>query len=288
MTYPWLLDYPLSGTLNAYNAQSQEQGRYARMSEGFGAYLGYPIWGFWSLSSGFSRDSTKMLGFERKFGRSVTEYYARYGTDAAKFMNISENSLSFNLNRDLRIGSVIPTGGSKISLGARFSGFGGDVSFMRYTGEGIYYRSLFWKTILKLRTNGTLLTEWANSPIPFDRRLLLGGTASIRGYQYGEIGPLDHYGSPIGGDRSLFANLEYLVPVPYLESQNINGVAFFDAGNAWNSYESPFMEEVKMGFGVGIRWLSPMGPIRIEYGWKVIPEEGRPRGVFGFAMGQLF
>ncbi len=289
LTYPWLFDYPLSGTLNAYNAQSQEQGgRYSRMSDGFGAFLGYPIYGFWSLSTGISRDSTKMLAFDPTFGKSVLEYYAKYGTHAAKYMNTSENSLAVSLNRDLRIGSIIPTGGSKISLGARFSGFGGDVELARYNGELTYYRSLIWKTILKLRTSATLLVESGESPIPFDRRLLLGGTSSIRGYQYGQIGPIDRFGSPIGGDRSLYANLEYLSPVPYLEKMNINVVGFFDAGNAWNAEDSTLMKDVKMGFGFGIRWLSPMGPIRLEYGWKVIPEKGLPRGVFGFAMGQLF
>jgi outer membrane protein insertion porin family len=258
------------------------------MSDGFGAYLGYPIYGFWSLSTGVSRDSTKMLAFEPRFGRSVVEYYAKYGTHASKFMNVSENAVTVNLSRDLRVGSIIPSGGSKISLGARFSGFGGDVALSRYNGEITYYRSLFWKTILKVKTSGTILAEWGGNPIPFDRRLLLGGIASIRGYQYGQIGPIDRWGSPIGGDRSLFANLEYLAPLPYLEKTNLNVVAFFDAGNAWNAGDSPFMKKVKMGAGLGIRWLSPMGPIRLEYGWKVIPEKGLPRGAFGFAMGQLF
>jgi outer membrane protein insertion porin family len=69
---------------------------------------------------------------------------------------------------------------------------------------------------------------------------------------------------------------------------NLNGVAFIDAGNAWNVDKGPFPAEVKAGAGVGIRWLSPMGPIRIEYGWKIKPEKGEAPGAFAFAMGQLF
>lgn len=288
MTYPWLFDYPLSGTVTAYNNQSQEEGRFARMTEGFGAYLGYPLYGFWSLSTGVARDSSKMLAFEPTFGRSVLDYYQSYGTHAARFMNTSENSVAVNLTRDVRIGSIIPVGGSKVSFGARFSGFGGDVSFSRYFGEVTYYHPLVWKSILKARANWQMLVESGDDPIPFDRRILLGGTSSIRGYQFGQIGPVDKYGSIIGGDRALFANVECLVPLPFLERMNINVVGFFDAGNAWNAADNPFTDEVKMGFGVGVRWLSPMGPLRLDYGWKVIPEKGRPRGVFGFAMGQLF
>jgi outer membrane protein insertion porin family len=181
---------------------------------------------------------------------------------------------------------VIPSAGSKISLGGRLSGFGGDVAFSSYTSEAIYYRHLFWKAILKLRATGSLLAEAAGEPIPFDRRIVYGGIQSIRGYNYGQIGPRDRYGNVIGGDRGMFANAECLFPI--LESLKLNGVFFFDAGNAWNAGATPFMTEVKAGFGGGVRWVSPMGPIRIEYGWKVNPERGEKAGEFAFGMGQLF
>ncbi len=150
----------------------------------------------------------------------------------------------------------------------------------------MYYQRLFWRAVFKVRASGSLLQESGTDPIPLDRRILLGGIASIRGYRYGEIGPRDRYGNIIGGDRALFTNLECLVPV--VPSQNVNGVAFFDVGNAWNVSDSPFMTTAKAGFGVGVRWLSPMGPLRIEYGWKVSPEKGEDPGAFAFGMGELF
>jgi outer membrane protein insertion porin family len=52
--------------------------------------------------------------------------------------------------------------------------------------------------------------------------------------------------------------------------------------------DSLFMTDVKAGVGVGIRWVSPMGPLRIEYGWKINPQKGEDPGAFAFAMGQLF
>ncbi len=125
-----------------------------------------------------------------------------------------------------------------------------------------------------------------DNPIPFDRRILLGGIGSIRGYRYGEIGPRDRYGNVIGGDRSLFTNIEYFFPL--VEQFKLNGVAFFDVGNAWNVSESPWLQDVKAGYGIGVRWISPMGPLRIEYGWKINPLKGEESGAFAFAMGQLF
>jgi outer membrane protein insertion porin family len=275
----------LNARINGYNTVTQEA-YYVRKSHGFGLTAAYPVYRAWNLSVGIARDGSKLAGFRPAFGRSVRDYYAKYGVDAKQYLNTSDNSLSIALARDTRSGGMIPTNGTRFVLGTRISGFGADVYYHRYFCESAYYRPLFWKAIMKVQTNVSALAEWENQPIPFDKRILLGGISSIRGYQYGEIGPLDKYGAIIGGDRAMYANVECLVPL--IERLNLNGVVFADAGNAWNVEQSPFPEEVKAGAGVGLRWLSPMGPIRIEYGWKINPKKGESPGAFAFAMGQLF
>ncbi len=190
------------------------------------------------------------------------------------------------MSRDTRDASVIPTSGARLSLGGRFTGFGGDVAFNNYFSEAVFYHRIYWKAIFKAKANGALLQEYQNDPIPFDRRLILGGISSIRGYRPGEIGPRDRYGNVMGGDRSLYTNMEVLFPL--IEAAKLSGVVFFDAGNAWNVSEGPWSKEVKAGYGLGVRWMSPMGPVRFEYGWKVAPEVGEEPGAFAFGMGQLF
>ncbi len=285
LTYPWIMDYPLTGSLRGYKAQQYET-NYLRDSDGFSVHLSYPLYGLWTMSSGFARDSSKLSGFEQVFARSIVDYYAQYNTKAQKYLNISENSISMNVGRDTRNNSVIPTAGSKLTIGTRLSGLGGDVAFSSYYTEAIYYQSLFWRAILKLRANGSMLMEAGSDPIPFDRRILLGGIQSIRGYKQGEVGPRDKYGNVIGGDRALFSNLECLFPL--IDRLKLNGVTFFDIGNSWNVSQGPFMSDVKAGVGIGVRWISPMGPLRIEYGWKINPNRGEDPGAFAFAMGQLF
>lgn len=285
LTYPWMFDYPLTGSVRGYKAQ-QKESFYLRDSDGFSAHLSYPVYGLWTMSTGFSRDSSRLTGFEQVFARSVVNYYGRYGSMAEKYLNISENSVSVNFGRDTRNNSVIPTGGSKVSIGSRFSGFGGDVAFTNYFTEATYYYPLYWRAILKFRANGSLLQEVGTDPIPFDRRIVLGGIQSIRGYRHGDIGPRDRFGNIIGGDRAVFTNLECLFPL--LDQLKLNGVTFFDVGNSWNVSDGPLLKDVKAGVGLGIRWMSPMGPIRIEYGWKVNPVKGEDPGAFAFAMGQLF
>lgn len=285
VTYPWLFDYPITGTMRGYKA-IQKETHFVKDGDGFSVHLGYPLYGSWSMSTGIGRDSTKLTQFEKIYALSVVDYYNRYNTSAQRYLNIAENFVSVSFGRDTRIGAVIPRGGSKISIGSRFSGFGGDVAFSRYFTEAVYYYPLYWGAIFKVRANGSLLQEAGKEPIPFDRRIILGGIQSIRGYRNGEIGPMDRFGNIIGGDRAVYANVECLIPL--IPTMNLNGAAFFDAGNAWNVEDSPFLEEIKAGFGVGLRWMSPMGPIRIEYGWKVNPRKGEEPGAFAFAMGQLF
>jgi outer membrane protein insertion porin family len=284
-TYPWMFDIPLTGSARAYRSQGKES-QFVRGSQGFGLSAGYPLYGRWTMSAGIARDSSKLSNFNKTFARSVMNYYKRYGTKAQKFMDTTENSFSFSFNRDTRNSAMIPSAGSKISLGGRLSGFGGDIAFSSYSTQAAYYHRLFWKAILKFRLNASLLEPAAGQPIPFDRRIVYGGIQSIRGYNYGEIGPKDRYGNIIGGDRGLIGNIECLFPL--VESLKLNGVFFFDAGDAWNSAQSPFLTEIKAGFGGGFRWLSPMGPIRIEYGWKVHREKGEKAGEFAFGMGRLF
>ncbi len=285
LTYPWLFDLPLSASVRGYKAVNREL-NYVRDSDGFGANIAFPVYREWTMSTGFSRDSSKLGGFDQAFAKSVIAYYSRTGGSAEKFLNVSENAVSVSISRDTRNNSVIPSEGSKVNFGTRISGFGGDVAFSNYFSEAIYYHPLLWRSIFKIRANGSLLQPSGENPIPFDRRILLGGISSIRGYRYGEIGPRDRYGNVIGGDRALFANVECLFPL--IDQFKLNGVAFFDAGNAWNVSEGPWLKDVKAGFGVGVRWVSPMGPLRIEYGWKVNPEKGEEPGAFAFAMGQLF
>ncbi len=285
LSYPWLFDLPLSGSLRGYKSINKEL-NYVRDSEGFGANLAYPLYREWSMNTGISRDSSKLGGFEQLFARSIVSYYTRLGVNPEKFINTSENALSMSITRDTRNNAVLPSAGSKINIGTRIAGFGGDVAFSNCFSEGIYYYPLFWRTVFKVRGNGSLLLPSGDSPIPFDRRILLGGIGSIRGYRYGEIGPKDHFGNIMGGDRSVVTNIEYFFPL--VDQFKLNGVAFFDVGNAWNVSDGPWPKDVKAGYGIGIRWISPMGPLRIEYGWKVNPSRGEDPGAFAFAMGQLF
>ena len=164
---------------------------------------------------------------------------------------------------------------------------------------------------------GALLT---NDPTLVFERYFLGGFNTIRGYPLRSIGPVARVGGldptdplqefRIGGDKQLFMNLELEFPI--FEQVGIRGVFFFDAGNAYGTNENflyigneptPFLQQYDCGatacfdprtdlvlagiplglytsVGFGVRWFSPIGPLRFEWG---VPLNARPVGTFGLA-----
>ena len=107
------------------------------------------------------------------------------------------------------------------------------------------------------------------SLMPLSMRFFAGGDNSIRGYDYQSLGPVDAQGRLIGGDRLLVASVEYEHPV----RPRWSIATFVDAGNAFLG--SDF--EPRVGAGIGARWFSPVGPIRIDIGWPIDAPAGESR-----------
>jgi outer membrane protein insertion porin family len=81
-------------------------------------------------------------------------------------------------------------------------------------------------------------------------------------------------------------NAEFLFPL--IEQQGIRGVLFFDAGNAYDNGDSIDLGDLKYAVGYGIRWYSPMGPLRLEWGYNPDPKAGETKSKWQFSMGVFF
>ena len=117
-------------------------------------------------------------------------------------------------------------------------------------------------------------------------RFFVGGINSVRGHELRSIGPEDENGDPTGGFKELIFNTEIIFPLS--EQQGLNAVLFFDAGNAWDKGDSIEFTDLRSGAGLGIRWLSPMGPFRLEWGWNLDPRDDESNGDWAFALGAMF
>ncbi len=109
--------------------------------------------------------------------------------------------------------------------------------------------------------------------LPPTLRFFAGGDQSVRGYAYQQLGPLDEAGNVIGGESLLTASVEIeyrlLDKWRFLDKWGV--AAFYDAGNAMTSFSG----DLEQGAGVGLRWVSPIGPIRADAAWA-LTEPGRP------------
>ncbi len=141
--------------------------------------------------------------------------------------------------------------------------YGDPVLFLQARTYGKWVRQLPWRgrILTRLEAATTWVDQFHN--LPASHRYFAGGDNSIRGYGYKKLGPKDNDGAVIGGRHLAVASLEY----EQLFLQNWGAAVFVDAGNAFNTFKEP----VKIGAGAGIRWYSPVGPIRVDLATPVDP-----------------
>ena len=171
-------------------------------------------------------------------------------------------------------------------LGGRFSpelSFqNGTFGYSRVQIDGSVYQPVTERVVLAARARfGTILGSTVDRIAP-SRRFYAGGGASVRGYGYQDIGPRDSNNDPIGGKSLAEFSLESRV-----RFGNFGVVPFVDAGNISTSF-LPRFRDLRIGAGMGFRYYSSFGPIRIDVGTPLNPQKGDPRVAVYVSLGQAF
>jgi len=123
--------------------------------------------------------------------------------------------------------------------------------------------------------------------LPLFERFFLGGINSLRGFKAYSVGPKDPAtGDVIGGNKELLFNIEYIFPL--FKKAGIKGLVFFDAGNTFDDNENYSLSGLRTSVGTGIRWYSPIGPLRLEWGYNIDPRPGEKSSNWEFAIGVMF
>lgn len=138
-----------------------------------------------------------------------------------------------------------------------------DASFSQLTADAKWIRAFGAKKRNRLILRGSAGVTWTNdfSALPPQLRFFAGGDRSVRGYGYQSIGPTNSYDRVIGGKNLLVASTE----VEHYFTRTWGMAAFVDAGNAFNGTDY----RPKIGAGLGLRWLSPVGMIRVDLGTPI-------------------
>ncbi len=204
------------------------------------------------------------------------------------------SSLTLGFVRDTVDNRFEPTRGLRLSSTTKWAGtfLGGTHSFVKQMGEASYFHPLFWKVVGHLR--GVIgyvssLDEIFGKPVrdvPVAERFFLGGIGSIRGYRNFSVGPVDPAtGGRLGGTQMFFTNVEALFPL--YDPINLKGLVFFDAGNTFSEDEH-FELSFRTSAGMGLRFTTPVGPIRVEWGYKLNRKPGEGSNAFHFTIGAVF
>lgn len=276
-TEPWIFDKPISAGFDIYNTEKEYQDFKLRKT-----------------------------GFDLRFGFPITKRYTRgyitYKLEEVEIFNVlptaasyiqgqagvtTESSVRAAVRRDTRDDAFFPTEGAVQTFSTEVAGgpLGGSTNFVKYEADGIKYFPLPWDTTLSLRAAAGYVHGYGGEEEPIQEKYYLGGINSVRGFRTRSLSPKDPVtGDLIGGKTMFMANSEFLYPI--FPEQHVKGVVFLDAGNAYRGQIS--FSDLRVGAGVGIRWFSPIGPLRLELGFPLDKREDEAASQFEFTIGAAF
>jgi outer membrane protein assembly complex protein YaeT len=158
-------------------------------------------------------------------------------------------------------------------------------SFVKLLLEARHYYPIRERLILASRlTIGGIDPYGGSESVPSNVRFFAGGPGSIRGYAPNRVGPLDSQGRPLGGDSLLVGSIELRFPI----SGDLGGVVFVDAGNVYSASPGYNLSDLRVGVGPGIRYNTPVGPFRLDFGIALNRRAGDSFGRLDFSIGQAF
>jgi len=275
-TEPWLFDIPLSAGADIYN-WNYSFSDYDKDSIGAKLRLGYPLFDY-------------------------TRGYLTYNYDIANIKNVSDDaansikndegeniksSISARIRYDSKDQLFHPTKGSAHDANIEFAGLGGTVGFTKYIAETSWYYPLVWELIGVLHAKAGYVRPLPGKTLPDYEKFYMMGIDALRGFDRGDLSPRDENGAEIGGNKFVQFNVETRFPL--VKEAGVYGVVFFDTGNIKKEGEDLKLDDLRESAGVGIRWLSPMGPIRLEYGWILDPQPtDQGSGNWEFSMATSF
>lgn len=277
-TEPWLFDRPLAAGFDIFNTR-RILPDYTVESLGGDIRLGHPI-GEYSRWNAVYRVSQDKISDVNQLGSP--ELISQEGTHLTSLIGLS-------LARDTRDNVYDPTRGSTVSLGVDFAGVGFGEKFARSVFTTTYFQPLPWlEHVLSFRLMAGYSFGWDKDPVPLFERFYLGGSSSLRQFKSLQVSPKDNTGTRIGGNSEALGTIEYQIPLFF----GIKAAVFYDVGQVWGPDVSGGTKidigDVRHGAGAGLRWNSPFGPIRVDYGIKLDQRKGESFGNFNFSAGSSF
>lgn len=275
-TEPWLFDIPLSAGFDLFNWE-YDYDTYVKASMGGRLRFSYPLFDFTRLHVTYTLDRADIKDVDDDANQNIKDLEG---------VNLT-SSIKTALRYDSRDKIFNPTRGSTHSIGLEYAGIGGNIGFTKLRLETGWHIPLVWKIMGFAHGKGGYVAEVSDKDLPDYEKFYLGGINSLRGFDFQDISLIDENGAKIGGDKFIQFNFEIIVPL--LQDAGVVGLVFYDTGNVYAAEDNLDLSSLRKSVGYGFRWYSPMGPMRLEYGYILDPLPGENQdGRWEFSMGGAF
>ncbi len=251
-------------------------------SIGFGLRTGVPLNETDSINFGLGLDRTKLTLFT-----DSNQLYRDFVTQFGSSYTTLRGDISFA--RESLDSRITPTRGTVQRVSGEFGLPGGSLNYYKLSYQHSKYFPLSRDLTLLLNGEIGLADGLGKDPLPFFKNFYAGGISSVRGFRTGTIGPKDSNGDAIGGGRRIIVNSELLTTVPGLgQDKSVRLSVFLVAGTIEAAGASFSANNVRYSSGLGVYWVSPIGPLRFSYAFPLNAKDTDRKEGFQFQLGGVF
>jgi len=305
---PYFMDKNLALGFDLYNTD-REWDEYSKKAMGGDIKLGIPL-NYNTRTFFIYKYEEKEIYDVYNFASERLREQEGRSTLSSIYASISTNTTDYRPD---------PSRGYMSEFSLEFAGLGGTERFAKTILDHRHFIPIKWGIVFSAHGQIGFVHKIGDEEIPIDERFYLGGLNTVRGFDSREVGPWEWAREPvletyvdsegitrtryktengeivtvpstterdfIGGVKEAFFNFELIFPL--LADAGLKGVVFFDIGNAWDQGEEYF-SDMRYSVGAGIRWKSPLGPLRLEWGYNLDPEPWENDSKFDFSIGKFF
>ncbi|OUR98623.1 outer membrane protein assembly factor BamA [Halobacteriovorax marinus] len=277
-TEPYLFDSKWTAGGDIFVTNDQQSSSYDYKRKGFDIRVGYPVFEYTRLFVTYKFEDTQL----EKVNDPTIDPSVENGI---------ASSIRSSILKDKRNNRMEASKGYYLSFSTEYAGIGGDKKWFRNEFDGRYFHKIVGDLVLRSRLFAGKIDS-SGRQVPRTELYTLGGSRNLRGYSYEDIGPKKTVNAIIDGKSetitfnsgspfSAYTQIE--LEHPLAREAGLKWVLFFDAGDASKLDEF----DLKMDYGFGFRWFSPIGVLRFEFGYPI--GKGEDEGSqFHFDIGQLF
>ncbi|WP_295519060.1 outer membrane protein assembly factor BamA [Limnohabitans sp. Rim8] len=288
-TDPYFTQNGISRTLDIFHRTTRpylttDLSSYSLVNTGAGIRFGVPVTENDTVFLGMNAEQTTIdKGTAGNLPYEYNQYGQLFGFKSTAF------PLTLGWARDGRDSALVPSKGSFQRFNADLS-LAGDVRYVRTSYQHQYYYPLSNKYTLALNADLGWGQGLNGQTYPLFKNFYVGGLGSVRGFEQSTLGPASQTaGIYIGGSKKIVLNAEFIVPFPGAgNDKTLRLFGFTDVGRAFGDAERVSLSELRASAGIGLSWISPMGPLRFSYATPVHQQTGDKIQKLQFQIGTSF